>query len=135
MNDHTTSSNRRGSAHGPVATLGLAVAMMAGLFATSGFAPIHAQATSGSIFGEAPAGREVVVQSTSGVKRHATVKSSGHYRIGSLPLGVYNAVLVEKGQEVDMHSNIQLTVGASAKVDFVCAPEGCGASASGKSNQ
>ena len=115
-----------------VVTLGLALAMTAGFLGTSAFAPVHAQATSASIFGEAPAGREVVVQSASGVKRHATVKNSGHYRIGSLPLGVYTAVLVEKGEEVDMHANIRLTVGGSAKVNFVCAPEGCGAS-SGKS--
>lgn len=70
-----------------------------------------------------------MVKSSNGMTRQTTVKSSGHYRIGALPVGVYEAVLLEGGAEVDMQGNIRLTVGGSAKVDFVCAPEGCKASA------
>lgn len=68
------------------------------------------------------------------MERRATVKSSGHYRLGALPLGVYEADLMENGKEVDSQANIKLTVGGGAKVDFVCPPEGCKASAKGGKN-
>lgn len=110
----------------------LAVVFSAGLYAAAGLGGAHAQATGGSIFGSAPAGRTVTIQSSSGMNRHAKVNSSGHYRLGSLPLGNYSAILVENGKEVDMRSNIRLTVGGSAKVDFTCPEASCAASSNSK---
>lgn len=114
--------------------LGMPLALMlsAGVFGAAGAGNVHAQATGGSIFGSAPAGRTVNIQSSGGMNRHAKVSSSGHYRLGSLPLGVYSATLVENGKEVDMRSNIRLTVGASAKVDFTCPDGSCAASSDSK---
>ncbi len=103
----------------------LALLLSAGLYAGSGFSGIHAQATSGAIYGSAPAGQIVTIQSSSGMTRHVKVNGGGHYRLGSLPVGVYSAVLEEGGQEVDMRSSIRLTVGGSAKVDFGCSGNSC----------
>lgn len=105
----------------------------AGLFAATSLTGVHAQSSGGSIFGSAPAGRTVKVLSTSGMTRHTKVNGSGHYRLGALPVGTYEATLVENDQEVDMHSHINLTPGGSARVDFVC-PDGSCADASGNKN-
>lgn len=111
----------------------LSLIVSAGLFGATGFADVHAQATGGSIFGSAPAGLTVQIQSSGGMNRHTKVNDSGHYRIGSLPLGIYSASLMEGSKEVDSNSNIRLTVGASARVDFSCPEDSCVAPVENKS--
>lgn len=85
-----------------------------------------AQDTGGSIFGWGPAGQKVSVKGvTSGMHRHATVKSNGHYSVGRLPLGTYTVTLERDGKPVDSRSNINLTVGRGAEVDFACPNDQC----------
>jgi hypothetical protein len=81
---------------------------------------IHAQATTGSIFGQAPVadGTTVLVKSTSGVTRVVPVDASGHYTAGSLPLGDYTVTLQRNGAAVDSRSHVTLRVGAGTEVSF-----------------
>ena len=85
----------------------------------------QAQSTSGSIVGDALAGDIVVVKSSAGDKRKATVKNNGHYTIRALPLGVYTVVLMKDGEEYDTHYNVRLRPGGSARVDFPCKNDHC----------
>ena len=61
---------------------------------------VYAQATTGSIFGQAKAGDSVLIKSTSGVTRQVQVDSTGHYVVNSLPLGSYTVSLQQDGQSV-----------------------------------
>jgi hypothetical protein len=117
----TKRQNRRKSRFG----WGLAIVVGASLFGAAGFTTAHAQSTSGAIFGQAPAGATVTVQSTSGLHRHIIVKSSGRYAIRALPLGVYTATLQKEGAVVDTRPNIRLSVGGGAEVDFACPHDQC----------
>jgi Carboxypeptidase regulatory-like domain len=85
-----------------------------------------AQDTGGSIFGWGPAGQKISVKGvTSGMHRHVTVKSNGHYSISRLPLGVYTVTLEKDGKPVDTRSNISIKVGRGAEVDFACPDDQC----------
>ncbi len=101
--------------------------LVCGLAASSS---AQAQATGGTIFGWGPAGEKVTVHGSTGVRRHTTVKSSGRYTLGSLPLGVYSVTLEKEGTTVDERKNIRLTVGGGAEVDFACPNDQCAASPS-----
>jgi hypothetical protein len=79
---------------------------------------VYAQATTGSIFGQAQAGETVVVKSTSGVTRQVDVDSTGHYTVSSLPLGDYTVTLLQNGQTVDSRSNVSMRVGSGTEVSF-----------------
>ncbi|MGB5939269.1 MAG: carboxypeptidase-like regulatory domain-containing protein, partial [Rhodanobacter sp.] len=79
---------------------------------------VYAQATTGSIFGQAQAGDSVLIKSSSGVTRQVDVDSTGHYTVGSLPLGNYTVTLQRNGQAVDSRSNVTLRVGAGTEVSF-----------------
>ncbi len=79
---------------------------------------VYAQATTGSIFGQAKAGDSVLVKSTSGVSRQVAVDSTGHYTVSSLPLGDYTVTLQQDGQTVDSRSNVTLRVGSGTEVSF-----------------
>ncbi len=79
---------------------------------------VYAQATTGSIFGQAKAGDSVLVKSTSGVSRQVVVDSTGHYAVNSLPLGDYTVTLQQDGQAVDSRSNVTLRVGSGTEVSF-----------------
>jgi hypothetical protein len=76
-------------------------------------------------FGSASAGHTVTVRSTSGVHRHATANDKGRYTIRSLPMGIYEVVLEKDGKSTDKRSNIKLTVGGGAEIDFACEHEQC----------
>jgi hypothetical protein len=99
-------------------SLSLAVAISLGLYGGSALAPVHAQATTGAIFGQAPAGDVVTVQNTSGVTRQVAVDSSGHYTVSSLPLGDYTVTVQQGGKTVDSRSNVGLRVGSGTEVSF-----------------
>ncbi|HEX7339445.1 MAG TPA: TonB-dependent receptor [Rhodanobacteraceae bacterium] len=78
------------------------------------------QATTGAIFGRAPAGSNthVLIRSASGLTRKIPVDASGHYNATSLPLGTYTVSLLHNGKTVQTHSDVTLRVGAGTEVDF-----------------
>ena len=108
----------------------LAIAIVLGVYGAAGFTTAHAQETSGRIFGSAPAGEIITANSTTGAHRHATVNAKGRYTIGSVPMGVYTVALEKDGKAVDTRSNIPITVGRGAEIDFTCANDQCAESAS-----
>jgi Outer membrane receptor proteins, mostly Fe transport len=99
-------------------TLSIAVATTLGLCGMATMTPAHAQATTGSIFGQAQPGETVVIQSTSGINRQVVVDATGHYSTSSLPLGNYTVTLQQNGQTVDSRANVTLRVGAGTEVSF-----------------
>ncbi|TPG04301.1 TonB-dependent receptor [Rhodanobacter glycinis] len=94
--------------------LSLAITATLGLYGSTALA----QATTGSIFGQAQAGETVVIQSTSGINRQVVVDSTGHYTVSSLPLGSYTVTLQQNGQTVDSRPNVTLRVGTGTEVSF-----------------
>lgn len=103
----------------------LALAVVICGYGAAGSTAVHAQATVASVFGWAPSGETITVQSTSGVHRHTNANSKGRYKLGSLPLGTYTVTLEKDGKVVDTRSNIKLTVGGGAEVDFACPQDHC----------
>ena len=95
----------------------LAVAIAAGCALTG---QVYAQASTGAIFGTAPAapGETVLIQSDSGISREVAVDASGRYSAASLPLGTYKVSLKKDGAIVETRSNIALTVGAGTQIAF-----------------
>ena len=79
-------------------SLALAIGM-----AASGL--VHAQSTTGTIFGTAPSGtgNAVHVQSTSsGLSRDASIDERGRFTIGELPIGAYTVTLLRDGKVLYM---------------------------------
>ena len=83
----------------------------------------HGQATTGSIFGQAPvaSGETVVIKSASGFTREVQIDGSGRYSIASLPLSSYTVTLMRDGKAVDSRSDVTLKVGTGTEVSFVAA--------------
>ena len=73
---------------------------------------VQAQSTSGSIYGNAPAGTTVTVTNNSGFTRTVSADASGRYALGSLPIGNYT---VTSGTE---KRDVVVTVGAGTQVSF-----------------
>ncbi len=94
----------------------LTVALAVGL----GFTGVaFGQATSGTIFGTAPAAAGQTVSVTgNGVSRTVSVSSDGRYTVANLPVGTYTVTLSKDGQSVNTRSNINISVGAGTEVDF-----------------
>jgi hypothetical protein len=89
------------------------------VFGVAGSAVVHAQATAGEVFGNAPAGSSVLAKSTTnGTQREVQVDEKGRYAIRQLPIGVYTVTLSENGQPVAKHLNVPVVVGRGIKVDF-----------------
>ena len=103
----------------------LVAALVAGLGVLLEPAAVRAQDTGGTIFGWAPAGQTVTVKGSTEARRHVTVKDSGRYSIGRLPLGTYTVTLEKEGKEVDVRPNIGLQVGRGAEDDFACPADHC----------
>ena len=61
----------------------------------------QAQSTTAMIHGQAPAGDMIVAKSTSGFRRHTTMKPDGKYMLRRLPLGVYSVTLKDGDKTVD----------------------------------
>jgi len=106
--------------------LGWGTAVVVGLYGMSAVTGAHAQATTGSIFGQAPAGATVTVHSSTGLTRHVTVDAKGRYRI-AVPVSVYTVMLEKDGKTTDTRTNIPLTVGRGMEVDFACPNDQCAA--------
>ncbi|XRD86110.1 carboxypeptidase regulatory-like domain-containing protein [Dyella acidisoli] len=90
----------------------------------------HAQSTTASVFGQAPAGEIVTAHSSEGLQRHKIVGKNGRYRIDPLPAGDYSVTLEKDGQPVDARTHIPLIVGRGTEVDFACPNDHCAASES-----
>ena len=104
----------------PIATTPRALAAaLATLFAL-GAAPAFAQSTTGSIFGQVPAGNGVSVQirSATDIARTVAVDDRGRYVAAELPLGTYTVSVVRDGQVVDTRNDVSLRVGAGTEVSF-----------------
>ncbi|MDQ7998078.1 MAG: TonB-dependent receptor [Luteibacter sp.] len=118
------------SRHNRAAMLGrrTALALAIGLGTVSGAA--FAQSTTGSIFGQVPAGAGQTVTATNetGVSRTVNVDAAGRYSITSLPLGSYKVTLNKDGAAVDSRSNVSLRVGAGTEVAFDAAASATAAS-------
>ena len=110
--------------------LSLAIAIVLGVYGAVGFTTAHAQETSGQIFGSAPAGETVTANSTTGAHRHGKANAKGRYTIGPVPAGIYTVALEKDGKAVETRSNIPVTVGRGAEIDFACANDQCAESAS-----
>ena len=58
---------------------------------------VHAQSTTGNVFGSAPAGTTVTVKNASGFSRTATADANGRYTINTLPVGKYTVTVERDG--------------------------------------
>jgi outer membrane receptor protein involved in Fe transport len=98
-----------------------ALALAIGLGSVSG--AVFAQATTGAIFGQVPAGAgsTVSVTSDAGFTRDVTVDADGRYRASNLPLGNYTVSLKRDGAVVDSRKDVPIKVGGSTDVSFAAA--------------
>ena len=86
-----------------------------------GFASLAiGQATTGTIFGQVPAGsgESILIKSSTGVTRQIPVDASGRYAATALPLGTYTVSLMRNGETLQSHSGVTLRVGAGTEVSF-----------------
>ncbi|XRD90977.1 TonB-dependent receptor [Dyella nitratireducens] len=106
----------------PARHTALAVAVAMG-FGFSG--QVLAQATTGTIFGQAPvaAGETVQIVGGSGFNRTVAVGQDGRYSV-TLPVGTYTVTLVQNGQTVQTKQNVTALAAKSVAVDFVTAGGG-----------
>lgn len=73
---------------------------------------VQAQSTTGSVFGQAPAGTTVTISNNSGLTRTVTADADGRYAASNLPVGQYT---VTSGGE---QRQITVVVGSGANVSF-----------------
>ncbi|HEV2540730.1 MAG TPA: TonB-dependent receptor [Frateuria sp.] len=87
----------------------------------TGFA--YGQATTGNIFGTAPAGagETVVVKGANGTAREVTVGADGRYSVSGLPVGRYSVSLQKGGQVLASQDNVTVTPGGGTSVPFAAA--------------
>ncbi|MEP6898118.1 MAG: carboxypeptidase regulatory-like domain-containing protein [Rhodanobacter sp.] len=83
----------------------------------------QAQDPAATIFGWAPVGQTITVHGNTGTTRHS--KAKGRYSVGSLRMGTCTVTLEKDDKRVDTRSNIGLTVGRGAEVDFSCEHDQC----------
>ena len=78
------------------------------------------QATTGSIFGTAPAaaGETVMVQSTNGTTREVAVDADGRFVVNGLPVGRYTVTLRKDGEVLATQDNVGIAVGGGTSVSF-----------------
>ena len=111
----------------------LARVCVIGAFTMAGISVASAQATTGSIFGKAPAGDRVAVRSDmTGTGRTVTVDSTGRYFAHDMPMGTYTVMLKQNGQAIAKHLNVPVTAGRGAEVDFKCGEIKCDGTANTK---
>lgn len=79
----------------------------------------YGQATTGTVFGTAPAGDSVTVTGHSnGVTRTVSVGSDGRYSVSNLPVGTYTVTLTDNGQAISSRNDVTLRVGAGTQISF-----------------
>ncbi len=128
MNNSNSLSNNPIQRRRGLSFLGLTMAAVLAVCGVAGSAAVHAQTTSGKIFGNVPAGDTVVAKNlTTGLQREVKADSKGRYTLGALPVGNYNIVLERNGNPVLQRLNVPVVVGRGIKVDFDCAKYTCAA--------
>jgi hypothetical protein len=92
---------------------------------------IHAQSTTGSIIGQAPAlaGETVLIEGSNGITRELPVDSQGRYSAASLPLATYTVSLRVDGKTVETRNDVTLRVGLATDVSFKAAEQASAANA------
>ena len=90
-----------------------------GLYGATATESAHAQATTSTIFGQAPvaAGESVQITGGSGFNRTVPVDNTGRYSV-TVPIGTYTVTLLQNGQAVQSHTNITPPVGSATTVNF-----------------
>ena len=73
---------------------------------------VHAQSTSGAIFGKADPGQTITIVSETGLSRTITADASGRYSAPSLPAGRYKVTAGSDARDVTV------LVASGAQVDF-----------------
>ncbi|RXR08854.1 TonB-dependent receptor [Pseudoxanthomonas composti] len=79
---------------------------------------VHAQSTTGSLYGTAEPGTSITVTSQTGLTRSITVDANGRYSLGSLPVGSYKVELRRGDQVIDTRENVGLRVGSGTEISF-----------------
>lgn len=115
--------------------LSLAVVATFGLYGLTAVTPVQAQATTGTIFGQAPvaSGETIHITGGAGYNRTVPVDSNGRYSV-TLPVGTYTVTLMQNGQAVQTRDNVTPKVAAGVAVDFVSAAAAGGANATNLSS-
>jgi hypothetical protein len=104
----------------------LALVAVAGLCTTAGLTTARAAETTGRVFGQAPAGATVLVNSPEfALQRKVPVGADGRYLASWLPIGVYEVTVVDNGQPLVRHPSVQVFVDRGSRVDFSCANGRC----------
>lgn len=80
---------------------------------------LHAQSTTGSLYGNVPAGEatSVVVTNNTGFSRSVTADASGRYNFSTLPVGTYTVTLQRNGEVVGTRT-VTVLAGAGVDVSF-----------------
>jgi outer membrane receptor for ferrienterochelin and colicin len=101
-------------------TFSLRSAITLALAAALSSTAVHAQSTTGSIFGQVPlaTGESILIQGSNGVVREVPVDSRGRYSVVSLPLASYTVSLRQNGKTLDTRGNVALRVGIATEVSF-----------------
>lgn len=83
---------------------------------------VSAQATSGSVFGQAQVGDVVLVENpATGFRREISAGSDGTYRAPALPSGTYRITVKRADGTTVVRDNVAVNVGNSTPVDFAAA--------------
>jgi outer membrane receptor protein involved in Fe transport len=85
---------------------------------------VYGQATTGTIFGEAPvaAGETVKITGvTTGISRVVSVDNNGKFSAGNLPVGTYSVTLMSGDKAVATRDNVRVNAGGGVDVPFVAA--------------
>lgn len=126
MNNKNSHANRPVQHRRGFSMLGLTMAAVLGVCGAAASGGVDAQATSGTIFGNVPAGDTVVAKNLSnGLQREVKADEKGRYRLRALPVGNYNMVLEKDGKAILQRLNVPVVVGRGIKVDFDCEKYSC----------
>ncbi|PNS08743.1 TonB-dependent receptor [Solilutibacter silvestris] len=80
-------------------------------------ATVHAQSTTGSVFGTAAPGETITLVSETGFARTITADGAGRYNAGNLPIGNY-AVTARKGDQVVGTKQVLVKVSSGTEASF-----------------
>ncbi|MBW8824502.1 MAG: TonB-dependent receptor plug domain-containing protein, partial [Xanthomonadales bacterium] len=86
---------------------------------------VHAQSTTGSVYGNAAPGETITLVSDTGFARTVTADSSGRYNAGNLPIGNYT-VTAKKGDQVVGTRQVLVKVSSGTEVSFAGAQANTG---------
>lgn len=93
--------------------------------AAASAAALADEQTTGSVFGNAPAGSSVLIRSDFGIQREVPVDAAGRYVAHWLPVGVYTVTTMANGKALVEHTGVPILVDRGSRVDFACALGRC----------